>query len=157
MSESWFFNCYAKSEIILDSSWRYRCVNYNSPVLVHMHNNTAPINITGKTNELGKGVFYSAKIRSCKPTAHNSCKQSSTSGGSFTSDVQNENWNNTCTAIWKSKIFCIILKVFFPICSLLHKKCSYIVLSLRDSMATLTPSCLIPTVRLSKLNHINFY
>lgn len=77
--------------MILGSSWIYKCVNYNSPVLDHMHNNTASINVTGKTNELGKGVFSSAKIRSCKSTAYNSYKQRNTSGGSFTLDVQNYN------------------------------------------------------------------
>lgn len=65
-------------------------MNYNSPILIHMHNNTAPINITGKTNELGKGAFPSAKIRSCKSTAHNSYKQSNSSGGYFTLDIQND-------------------------------------------------------------------
>lgn len=75
----------------MDSSWKYKCVNYNSPALVHMHNKAAPINITGKTNELGKGALSSAKTRSCKSTARNSYKQSNTSGGSFTLDVQDYN------------------------------------------------------------------
>lgn len=65
-------------------------MNYNSPIPIHMHNNTAPINITGKTNELGIGAFSSAKIRSCKSTPHNSYEQSNTSRGFCTLDVQND-------------------------------------------------------------------
>lgn len=52
-SESWFF-CYMKLELTSDSSWRYKCMNYNSPILIHMLNNTALINIARNTNELGE-------------------------------------------------------------------------------------------------------
>lgn len=130
MNESWFSYCYVKSELTLDSSWRYKYVNCNSPILIHMHNNTAPINITRNTNELGKGVFSSANMRSCKSIVFNSYKQSNTSGGSFTLDVQNYGSNNTYTDILKVKH-----QDVFPTCSLLPKKCSsYIALNAFDSL-----------------------